>query len=78
MGTTPVPLLKCPKTKTGRLVMRRDEGQHRDDDEHAEEVPPDADVVEQRHQPDAEVVQDAVDGQHDRVDDHRDPWPRSG
>ena len=38
------------------------------DDQDAEDVPPDADVIEQRDQPDAELVQQPVQEQHARVD----------
>ena len=63
--------------KAGRLVMRRSEGQHTDDDQHAEDVPPHADVVQQRDQPDAELVQQAVHEQDDRVNHDRDPVRRA-
>ena len=43
-----------------------------DDDGHADDVPPDGHVVEDRDQPDAERVQQAVEDQHHAVDRDRD------
>ena len=57
----------------GRLVVRRIERQQAHDEQDADDVPPDADVVQQRDQPDAELVQQAVHEQHAPVDDHGDP-----
>ena len=65
---SPVSLTKCPNTKLADWWCDGHEGQHADDDQHAEDVPPHADVVQQRDQPDAELVQQAVHEQHDRVD----------
>jgi hypothetical protein len=42
------------KDKRGRLVVGRNERERRDDDEDAQDVPPDAHVVEERHQPDTD------------------------
>ena len=56
----PVLLTKWPKTKLADWWCDGREGQHADDDQHAEDVPPDADVVQQGDQPDAELVQHAV------------------
>ncbi len=43
--------------------MRRHEGQHGDDHDHADDVPPHADVGEQGDDPDPEGVQQSVDDQ---------------
>ena len=59
--------------EVGRLVVRRVEGEEADDEQYADDVPPDAHVVQQRDQPDAELVQQAVHKQHARVDDDGDP-----
>jgi hypothetical protein len=51
-----------------RLVMRGREREHPDDDQHAKDVPPHADVVEQGDQPDPELVHDPVHQQHQSAD----------
>src|SRR5215470_16513952 len=56
--------------------MRGDECEHGYDDQHADDVPPYADVVEQRDQPDSELVQQTVQEQHASVDDDGDPGLR--
>ena len=71
------PVVEVPEDEAGRLVVRGSEGKHADDDQDTEDVPPHTDVVQQRDQPDAELVEQAVHQQHARVDDHRDPVRRA-
>ena len=65
----PGEVLQVGEHELGRGVVRarlQAEHQRADDDQHAGDVPPDADVVQQRYQPDAELVQQAVYQQHAR------------
>src|SRR5216683_5753582 len=57
----------------GRLVVRRDEEEGAHDDDDADQVPPDRDVVEDGHQTDAESVEQAVGEEDDRID-RNDVW----
>ncbi len=72
-GAEPGVVDKMPEDEARRLVMGRLDGQYPDNDQHAEDVPPHADVVQQRDQPDAELVQQAVHQQDDGVDQDRHP-----
>src|SRR5208282_2939301 len=75
----PGQVLQVGEHVLGRLVVRarlEAEDHHSDDDQHAGDMPPDADVVQQRHQPDAELVQHAVQQQHGGVDHDRVPVRR--
>ena len=49
-------------------MLRGNEEEGADDDHHADQVPPDRDVVEDGHQPDAESVEQAVREEDDRID----------
>ena len=53
----------------GVVVILRKQEQHSDDEQHTRDMPPDRDVVQQRHELDAKCVEQAMDEQHDAVDE---------